>query len=80
VFWRLARAVKALNTTGAENWAHSRFPGGLTSMPVCDDDAEARTRVLALTTPIGFDVVDCGEFAAARYLEPFAMTWIHLAY
>ena len=27
----------------------------------------------------GFDSVDCGELRAARHLEPFAMTWIHLA-
>jgi predicted dinucleotide-binding enzyme len=23
--------------------------------------------------------VDCGDLSAARYLEPFAMTWIHMA-
>ena len=25
------------------------------------------------------DAVDCGDLSAARYLEPFAMTWIHMA-
>jgi predicted dinucleotide-binding enzyme len=29
--------------------------------------------------PIGFDAVDCGDLESARYLEPFAMTWIHMA-
>jgi hypothetical protein len=29
---------------------------------------------------LGFDGVDAGPLMAARYLEPFAMTWIHLAY
>jgi hypothetical protein len=48
-------------------------------MPVCGDDAEARARVVALATLIGFDAVDCGDLKAARYLEPFAMTWIHMA-
>jgi 8-hydroxy-5-deazaflavin:NADPH oxidoreductase len=74
-----ARVVKAFNTTGAENMADSRYPGGTVFMPVCGDDAAARTRVIALATLIGFDAVDCGDLKAARYLEPFAMTWIHMA-
>jgi hypothetical protein len=76
---RGARVVKAFNTTGAENMADTRYPGGAPFMPVCGDDAEARRRVMALATLIGFDAVDLGPLAAARYLEPFAMTWIHLA-
>ena len=74
-----ARVAKAFNTTGAENMADSRYLGGTVFMPVCGDDAEARTRVIALATLIGFDAVDCGDLKAARYLEPFAMTWIHMA-
>jgi predicted dinucleotide-binding enzyme len=76
---RGARVVKAFNTTGAENMANSRYPGGNLFMPVCGDDAEARARVVALATLIGFDAVDCGGLAAARYLEPLAMVWIHMA-
>jgi hypothetical protein len=74
-----ARVVKAFNTTGAENMADSHYPGGAIFMPVCGDDAEARSQVIALATLIGFDAVDCGDLKAARYLEPFAMTWIHMA-
>jgi 8-hydroxy-5-deazaflavin:NADPH oxidoreductase len=74
-----ARVVKAFNTTGAENMEDSGYPGGSVFMPVCGDDAAARARVIALATLIGFDAVDCGGLAAARYLEPFAMTWIHMA-
>ena len=76
---RGARVVKAFNTTGAENMADTRYPGGTPFMPVCGDDAEARGRVVALATLIGFDALDCGDLTAARYLEPFAMTWIHMA-
>ena len=76
---RGARVVKAFNTTGAENMADSRYPGGAVFMPVCGDDAEARNRVITLATLIGFDAVDLGDLKAARYLEPFAMTWIHMA-
>lgn len=77
---RGARVVKAFNTTGAENMADARYAGGSPWMPVCGDDADARQKVLALATLIGFDAVDCGPLSAARYLEPFAMTWIHLAF
>lgn len=76
---RGARVVKAFNTTGAENMGDARYPGGMPFMPVCGDDAEARAKVIALATMIGFDAVDCGALQAARYLEPFAMTWIHMA-
>jgi predicted dinucleotide-binding enzyme len=76
---RGARVVKAFNTTGAENMANPRYPGGAVFMPVAGDDAEARARVVALATLLGFDAVDVGPLAAARYLEPFAMTWIHMA-
>lgn len=74
-----ARVVKAFNTTGAENMADSRYPGGAIFMPVCGNDADARSRVIELATLIGFDAVDCGDLSTARYLEPFAMTWIHMA-
>ena len=76
---RGAGVVKAFNTTGAENMADTRYPGGSPMMPLCGDDADARQRVTALATLIGFDAVDMGPLMAARYLEPFAMTWIHLA-
>ena len=76
---RGARVVKAFNTTGAENMADTHYAGGAPMMPLCSDDADARQRVATLATLIGFDAVDMGPLMAARYLEPFAMTWIHLA-
>lgn len=76
---RNARVVKAFNTTGAENMENAAYPGGRPFMPVCGDDASARATVIALATKIGFDAVDLGDLKSARYLEPFAMTWIHLA-
>jgi predicted dinucleotide-binding enzyme len=74
-----ARVVKAFNTTGAENMADPAYPDGKPFMPVCGDDPEARRRVMSLATLIGFEAVDAGPLAAARWLEPFAMIWIHLA-
>jgi hypothetical protein len=76
---RGAKVIKAFNTTGAENMADSRYTDGTPFMPVCGDDAAARTRIVALATRMGFDSVDCGDLSVARYLEPFAMTWIHMA-
>ncbi|SKA70400.1 hypothetical protein SAMN02745130_00721 [Thiothrix eikelboomii] len=74
-----ARVVKAFNTTGAENMANSHYSSGQVFMPVCGDDVAARQQVIALATLLGFDAVDMGGLQVARYLEPFAMTWIHLA-
>jgi 8-hydroxy-5-deazaflavin:NADPH oxidoreductase len=77
---RGARVVKAFNTTGAENMADSRYVQGPPMMPVACDDAAAREQVLSLATLIGFDAIDMGPLSAARYLEPLAMVWIHLAF
>ena len=74
-----ARLIKAFNTTGAENMADSRYPSGQPVMPVAGDDAQARQQVMALATLIGFDAIDMGPLQTARYLEPMAMVWIHLA-
>jgi predicted dinucleotide-binding enzyme len=75
-----ARVVKAFNTTGAENMADARYAQGQPMMPVAGDDAAARQQVMALATLIGFDAIDMGPLSAARYLEPLAMVWIHLAF
>ena len=76
---RNAHVVKAFNTTGAENMADSRYPQGQPIMPVAGDDAAARQRAMTLATLIGFDAIDMGLLSTARYLEPLAMVWIHLA-
>lgn len=77
---RNARVVKCFNVTGAENMADPRALDVSVFMPVAADDADTRARTLALATRMGFDAVDAGPLSAARYLEPFAMTWIHLAF
>jgi len=48
-------------------------------MPVAGDDAEARAKVVALATLLGFDAVDLGPLSRARYREPWAMVWIQMA-
>jgi predicted dinucleotide-binding enzyme len=74
-----ARVVKCFNTTGFENMSNPQYPAGALFMPLAGDDAAARQRVLALATLIGFDPVDMGGLAAARYLEPWALVWIEMA-
>jgi 8-hydroxy-5-deazaflavin:NADPH oxidoreductase len=75
-----AHVVKGFNTTGFENMARPGYQQGRIFMPICGDDGQARGKVVALANALGFDGVDAGPLSAARYLEPFAMTWIHLAY
>lgn len=75
-----ARVVKAFNTTGAENLANPRFPSAAAFLPVCGDDASARAAIVDLALRMGFDAADLGPLRAARYTEPFAMMWIHMAY
>lgn len=75
-----ARVVKAFNTTGAENLANPHYPSAAVFLPVCGDDVEARTVIVQIAGRMGFDAVDLGPLRAARYLEPFAFTWIHMAY
>ena len=75
-----AKVVKAFNTTGAGNFASPRFGAENASMFIAGDDAAAKKVVSALASELGFDVVDAGPLIAARWLEPLAMLWIHLAY
>jgi predicted dinucleotide-binding enzyme len=75
-----ARVVKAFSTTGADNMADSRYPGGKLMMAIAGDDAAAKTTVMALAAELGFAPVDTGPLAMSRYLEPLAMLWINLAY
>jgi predicted dinucleotide-binding enzyme len=75
-----ARVVKAFNTTGANNMANAKYPGGKLMMPVAGDDADAKKAVMALAAELGFEPIDFGPLAMSRHLEPMAMAWIKLAY
>jgi hypothetical protein len=74
-----ARVVKAFNSTGAENMRNPIYHGEPTTMFICGDDASAKGIAKQLAEDLGFDVADTGGLATARYLEPLAMVWIHLA-
>ncbi|MCA9944626.1 MAG: NADPH-dependent F420 reductase [Anaerolineales bacterium] len=74
-----ASVVKAFNTTGAENMADPRYDGEPITMFICGDDADAKATVTELAEGLGFDVADVGGLETARFIEPLAMVWIHLA-
>ncbi len=77
---RGAKVVKAFNTIGAASFGSPRFGSESASMFVCGDDAAAKSKVAGLAAELGFEPVDVGGLVAARWLEPLAMLWIHLAF
>ncbi len=59
--------------------ANPIYEGKATAMLICGDDNEAKKIVLQLVNDIRFEAIDAGELEVARLIEPFGMTWIHLA-
>ena len=71
-----ARVVKAFNTAFAARQADPNVAGGLRADGyVAGDDEEAKQAVLGLLADIGFNPVDAGPLAMARYLE--GMAWLN---
>lgn len=74
-----ARVVKAFNTTGFNNMQNPLYDGQASTLLIAGDDAQAKAAVAQLAEALGFEAVDLGPLATARYLEPLAMIWITLA-
>ena len=74
-----AKVFKSFNQTGWENMANPSYDGKPSVMLVCGDDESAKKIVLGLVKDIGFEAINAGELTVARLIEPFGMTWIHLA-
>ena len=73
--------VKAFNTIPAELLRAG--PAILPEQPMvcyCGDDPRAKRIVARLIREIGFEPVNCGGLAIARYLEPFTLVVAELAY
>jgi len=75
-----ARVVKIFNTTGAPNMANPVYKEGPAVMLYCGDDSAAKRTAAQLAADLGFDSYDVGPLQEARLLEPFALTWIRLAF
>ena len=73
-----ARVVKAFNTALAAQQTDPKVAGGLRADGyVAGDDEEAKATVLGLVEAIGFNPVDAGGLAMARYLE--GMAWLNIS-
>jgi len=75
-----ARVVKAFNTVFAQNMATGKVNGESLSLLVAGDHDEAKEQVLELGRAIGFEAVDVGALASARYLEALGFLNIQLGY
>ncbi len=74
-----AHVVKAFNTVSSATMADPDYDGQSATLFICGDDGDAKSKVTELADQIGFETVDAGPLKNARYLEPFAMLYIHLA-
>jgi 8-hydroxy-5-deazaflavin:NADPH oxidoreductase len=75
-----ARVVKIFNTTGFDNMEKPGFGTETLTMFYAGDDSEAKETAAHLATDLGFEVVDAGPLANARFLEMLASFWGTLAY
>src|SRR6266487_4536147 len=64
----------------ANNMENPHYRGDRPVMFLCGDDADAKGVVMKLGQDVGFEMIDAGDLAIARLLEPVAMLWIHLAF
>lgn len=75
-----ARLVKGWNHVYAHTIRTSPdFDGHAATVLLCGDDPTARAVVAGLARELGFDPVDVGDAAGARYLEPLAGLMIRMA-
>ena len=72
-----ARVVKAFNTAFAARQADPTVSGLRADGYVAGDDEDAKATVLGLVEAIGFNPVDAGGLAMARYLE--GMAWLNIS-
>lgn len=75
-----AKVVKAFNSASTKVMRDPQFGNYQATMFYCGDDAAAKRTVHQLVGDLGFEPVDAGPLTSARYLEPLAMLYIHLAF
>lgn len=75
-----ATVVKAFNTVFAAQMGDPRVTGASLLLPVVGDDEAAKKLVIDLAAGLGFDAVDAGPLANARYTEPAIELLVHLAF
>lgn len=78
-----ARVVEAFNSVFAPLLSRKEsreFDGHRPSVFLCGDDEGAKGTARRLISAAGLDPVDAGPLESARYLEPFGMLMVRLAY
>ncbi len=75
-----AKVVKAFNTVFAQNMGTGEVKGTKLTMFAAGDDQPAKEQVLGMGRDIGFDAVDAGPLANARWLETLGYLNIQLGY
>ncbi|MEV7023728.1 NAD(P)-binding domain-containing protein [Kitasatospora sp. NPDC093558] len=75
-----AKVAKAFNSVFANHLATGAVNGAKLFLPVAGDDEDAKKTALELATELGFDAVDAGPLANARYIEPAIELLIQLAF
>jgi len=75
-----ARVVKAFNIYGYENFADNTFPAYnvLPVMLIAGNDADAKDRVSALISEMGFMPKDTGKLDQALHLEHMTLLWVKM--
>ena len=71
--------VKAFNTASVATMQNPSYEGVAATMFYCGDDGEAKLIVRGLIDDLGMEPVDSGPLKNARFIEPMAMLYIHLA-
>ena len=56
-----------------------KFPVPVKPVMFVCGDGPRKPVVMQLVEPLGFEAIDAGPLTVARWLEPYAMLWIHLA-
>jgi len=75
-----AKVVKAFNTVFAQNASTGKVKGKTVSCFVAGNDPAAKAQVLEMAGNMGFDPVDAGPLANARWLEAMGYFNIQLGY
>jgi 8-hydroxy-5-deazaflavin:NADPH oxidoreductase len=74
------RVVKAFNIVTAATMVNPAQTGGEPDMFIAGNDEDAKKSVTEILYSFGWKgVIDLGDIALARYLEPLAMIWVAYA-
>jgi predicted dinucleotide-binding enzyme len=75
-----AKVVKAFNTVFAQNMSTGQAGGERLTLLVAGDDGSAKQLVMGLGRDIGFEPMDAGPLANAKWLETLGYLNLTLAY